>query len=162
MEETVHLANLMDPCRLQNAELAKQLQKYHERVVLRRDNVQDEEGYRAAFAEQDTSASQMKGAKFLDTISKRPGMARATSDAISAYTQVKMTEAPRLLRLPEEECPEILIRIQPRQRPTTWKNIEDPVVHLERNFCGHLLAGLLWERSFEGVLFEKGCEHEST
>ena len=65
MEETVHLANLMDHCRLQNAELAKQLQKYNERVVLRRDNVQDEEGCRAAFAEQGASASQMKGAKFL-------------------------------------------------------------------------------------------------
>ena len=122
MEETVHLANLMDPCRLQNAELAKQLQKYHERVVLWRDNVQDEEGYRAAFAEQDASASQMKGAKFLDTISKRPGMARATSDAISAYTQVRMTEAPRLLRLPEEEGPEILIR---NSSTTKTNNLEE-------------------------------------
>ena len=162
MEETVHLANLMGPCRLQNAELAKQLQKYKERVVLPRDNVQDEEGYRAAVAERGASASQMKGAKFLDTISERPGMARATSDAISAYTQVKMTEAPRLLRLPKEECPEIWIRIPPRQRPTNCNNIDDPLVHFDRNFYGHPLARLLWERSFEDVLFEKGCEHVPT
>ena len=35
-------------------------------------------------------------------------MAGETSDAISAYTQVKMTEAPRLLRMPSRECLEIL------------------------------------------------------
>ena len=37
-------------------------------------------------------------------------------------------------------------------------NIEDPVVPLERNLCGHPLAGLLWERQFEDVLVELGWE----
>ena len=32
------------------------------------------------------------------------------------------------------------------------------MVLLERNFCGHPLAGLLWERQFEGVLLELGNE----
>ena len=40
----------------------------------------------------------------------------------------------------------------------SWSGIEDPVVLLERNFCGHPLAGLLWERQFEGVLLELGNE----
>ena len=53
------------------------------------------------------SASQTAAAKFLDTISKLPGMAGETGDSFSAYTQVKMTEASRLLHLPKEECPEI-------------------------------------------------------
>ena len=106
----------MDLCHLKNAELAKHLQKYKGRVVLRGDNVKDEEGYRAVFAEQDASASQMAAAKFLDTISKLLGLAGETSDAVSAYTQVKMTEAPRLIRLPEEECPEIWIRMFPQQQ----------------------------------------------
>ena len=57
-----------------------------------------------------------------------------------AYTQVKMTEAPRFLRLLKEEPPEIWIRIPPRQRPNRWDNIEDPVVHLERNLHGHPLT----------------------
>ena len=70
MEKTVPFVNLMDLCHLKNAELVKHLQKYKERVVLRRDNVQDEEGYRAVFTEQGASASQMGTAKFLDTISK--------------------------------------------------------------------------------------------
>ena len=34
--------------------------------------------------------------------------------------------------------------------------MEDPVVPLERNLCGHPLAGLLWERQFEKVPLEHG------
>ena len=60
--------NLMDPCHLKNAELAKHFQKYMERVVLLGDNVKDEEGHRAAFTAQGASMSQMAAAKFLDTI----------------------------------------------------------------------------------------------
>ena len=36
--------------------------------------------------------------------------------------------------------------------------MEDPVVPLERNLYGHLLAGLLWERQFEKVLLEYGWD----
>ena len=49
--KTVHVVNLMDHCRAKNAELAQHRQKYKGRVVLRGDNVTDEEGYRAAFPE---------------------------------------------------------------------------------------------------------------
>ena len=72
--------------------------------MLQEDNVKDEEGYTAATTEQGTSASQMAAAKFLETVSKLLVMAGETIDAISAYTQVKMTEARRLLRLLEGEC----------------------------------------------------------
>ena len=36
--------------------------------------------------------------------------------------------------------------------------MEDPVVHHERNLCGHPLAGLLWEKQFEKVLSENCWE----
>ena len=36
--------------------------------------------------------------------------------------------------------------------------MEDPVVPLERNLCGHPLAGLLWERKFEKILLKHGWE----
>ena len=39
--------------------------------------------------------------------------------------------------------------------------MEDPVVLLERNLCGHLLAGLLWERQFEKILLKYGWEKVS-
>ena len=129
---------------------------YKGRVVLRMDNVKDEGGYKAALTEQGASASQMAAARFLDTISKLLDMVGETGDAISTYTQVKMTEAPRLLRMPKEECPEIWIRIPPRQRPHGWNKIEDPAVLLERNLCGHPLAGLLWKRKIGGSAAWKG------
>ena len=59
-------------------------------------------------------------------------------------TQAKMTEAPRLLRLPEDECSETWIRVPPRQRQTTLDKIDDAVVLLERNLHGRPLAGFLW------------------
>ena len=36
--------------------------------------------------------------------------------------------------------------------------MEDPVVPLERNLYGHLLAGHLWERQFEKILLKHGWE----
>ena len=39
----------------------------------------------------------------------------------------------------------------PRHKwPKSWANIVEPVILLERNMSGHPLAGLLWERQFEG------------
>ena len=69
-----------------------------------------------------------QAAKFLDTLSKLPGMAEEASDSFSAYIQVKMTEASRLLQLPKEDCPEIGSRFSTRKRPQSWDNIEDTVV----------------------------------
>ena len=39
-----------------------------------------------------------------------------------------------------------------------WNKIEDPVVPLERNICGHPLARLPSERKFEEMLFERRWE----
>ena len=40
----------------------------------------------------------------------------------------------------------------------SWSSMADPVVPLERNLYGHLLAGLLWERQFEKILLKRGWE----
>ena len=39
--------------------------------------------------------------------------------------------------------------------------MEDPVVLLERNLYGHLLAGLLWERQCGKILLKHGREEVS-
>ena len=36
------------------------------------------------------------------------------ADAVSAYTQVKLEDAPRLLKIPKSECPDVWKRL-PRQ-----------------------------------------------
>ena len=138
MEKTVLFGNLMDHCHLKNAELAKHLQRFKERVVLQGNNVKDEKRYPAVLTKQSASVLQMAGATFLDTISKLPGMSGETIDAVSAHTQVEMTQAPGLLRLSKEACPQIRSRILPRQRPNSWNNIEDTVVPFEWNVYGHI------------------------
>ena len=83
----------------------------------------------------------------MDIISRLPGCAGQAADAVSAYTQVKMEDAPKLLKIPKSECQDI------------W--MEDPVVPLERNLYGHPLAGLLWEKQLEEILLKYGWEKVS-
>ena len=59
---------------------------------------------------------------------------------------------------PKSECPDIWIRLPKHKWPKLWSSMEDPVVSLKRNLCGHPLGGLLWERQFEKVLSKHGWE----
>ena len=155
---TVHFASLMDICHLKNAELETKHQKYKGRVVLRGDIVKDDSGSYAVFTEQGSSASQMTAAEIMDIISRLPGCDGQASDAVSAYTQVKMEDAHKLLKIPKSECPDIWIRLPRHTRPQSWSSMEDPVVLLERNLYGHPLAGALWERQLEKILLKHGWE----
>ena len=105
----------MDLCHLKNSELEPQCQKYKGRVVLRGDIVKDDSGAYAVFTEQGSSASQMTAAKVMDIISSLPGCSGQAADAVSAYTQVKMEDASKLLKIPKSECPDIWIRL-PRHK----------------------------------------------
>ena len=93
----VHFASLMDLCHLKNAILEAKHQKYKGQVVLRGDIVKDDSGSYAVFTEQGSSASQMTAAKVMDIISRLPGCAGQAADAVSAYTQVKMEDAPQII-----------------------------------------------------------------
>ena len=91
-------------------------------------------GSYAVFTEQGSSASQMTAAKVMDIISRLPGCAGQAADAVSAYTQVKMEDAPKLLKKkPKLECPDIWIRLPRHKWPKSWSSMEDRVVPLERN-----------------------------
>ena len=145
-------ASLMDLCHLKSSELEPQFQStkvelYFE-VTLEK-MIQDCIVC-SIHNEQGSSASQMTAAKVTNIISRLPGCAGQAADAVSAYTQVKMEDAPSMLKIPKSECPDIWILL-PKH---TWSIMEDPVVPLERNLYGHPQAGLLWERQFEKVLLE--------
>ena len=152
----------MDICHLKNAELEPKHQKYKGRVVLRGDIVREDSGSYAAVTEQGSSASQMTAARVMDITSRLPCCAGQAADAVSADTQVKMEDAPKLLKIPKSECPDIWIRLPRHKWPKSWSSVEDPVVPLERNLYGHPLAGLLWERQFEKVLLQHSWEKVST
>ena len=76
------------------------------------------------------------------------------SNAVSAYTQEKMEDAPTLLELSESECQAIWISLPRSRRPKSWDEIQDPEVRLKRNLYRHPSPGLLWERPLEKVLIE--------
>ena len=103
---TVHFASLMDICHLKNAELEAKHQKYKGRVVFRGDIVKDDSGSYAVFIEQGSSASQMTASKIMDIISRLPGCDGQAAGAVSAYTQVKMEDAHKFLKIPKSECPD--------------------------------------------------------
>ena len=107
---------LPDICHLKNADLKAKHQKYSGRVVLRGDIVQDDSGSYAVFTEQGSSASQIVFCQdhgyHLQIARLRDGQA---ADAVSAYTQVQMEDAHKLLKIPKSECPDIWIR-QPRHK----------------------------------------------
>ena len=149
-------ASLMDICHLKNAELEAKHQEYKGRVVLRDDIVKDDSGSHAVFIEQGSSASQMTAAKIMDIISRLPA-----ADAVSAYTQVKMEDAHKFLKIPKSECPDIWIRLPRHKWPKSLSSMEDPVVLLERNLYGHPLAALLWERQIEKILLKHGWREKS-
>ena len=138
---TVHFASLMDICHLKNAELEAKHQKDKGRVVLRGDIVKDDSGSYAVFTEQGSSASQMTAAKVLDIISRLPGCAGQATDAVSAYTQVKMEDPPRLLKNPKSENVQIYGYVF---HDTNGQNLGQTSKTLERNLHGHPHAGLLW------------------
>ena len=120
--------------------------------MLREDNVKDDNGHKAVFTEQGASASRVAAGTLLNTISRLHGVEKA-NDAVSACAQAHMSEAPSPLRSPEKRMP-TCARLPAGRRPKQWDTNEEPVVPLERNLFHHLLAGLLWERRLEDVLFK--------
>ena len=97
----------------------------------------------------------------MDIIFRLPGCAGQTADAVSAYTQVKMEDAPKMLKIPKSECPDIWIRPPRHKWPKSSSSMEDPVFLRERNLYGHPLAGLLWERQFDKILLKYNWEKVS-
>ena len=126
--------------------------------VLRGDILKDDSGAYAVFTEQGSSASQMTAAKVMDVTARLPECDGQAADAISAYTQVKIEDAPKLLKIQKSECPDVWILLPKHKWPQSWNNIVDPVGPLERNLYGHPLSSLLWERQFEKSLMELGWE----
>ena len=76
----------------------------------------------------------MTAAKIMDIISRLLGCDGEAADAVSAYTQVKMEDAHKLLKIPKSECPDIWIR-QPRHKwPKSWSSMERCVT-FETGMC---------------------------
>ena len=120
------------------------------------DIVKHDSGAYAVFTEQGSSASQMAAAKIMDVIARLPGCAGQATDAVSAYTQAKLEDAPRLLKSPKSECPDVWIRLARHKCQNQGTKLKIPWYLLNETFHGHPLARLQWERQFEDALLELG------
>ena len=61
--------------------------------------MKDDSGSYAVFTEQGSSASQMTAEKVMDIISRLPRCAGQAADAVSAYTQARMEDAPKFFEI---------------------------------------------------------------
>ena len=131
----VHFASLMDICHLTNAELEAKHQ-----------------GLTQCSLDKDLQHLKLQPPRLW--ISSPDCQVAQAADAVSAYTQVKMEDAHKFLKISKSECPDIWISLPRLKWHKSWSSMEDPVVPLERNLYGHPLAGLLWERQFEKTLLK--------
>ena len=116
------------------------------RVVLRGDAVKDDSGSCAALTEQGSSASQMTAAKVMDVISRLPGSGGQASDAASAYNHVKMENAPKSSKLPQLECPIVLL--SSTSIPLTKNSVQSS------GTCATLLKGICADNHWLGLRWE--------
>ena len=79
--------------------------------------MKDDTGNYAVFTGQGASASHMTAPRVLDVISRLLGCSGQASDAVSAYTQVEMKDAPELFHLFLTDCPKIRISFPKARRP---------------------------------------------
>ena len=65
----------------------------------------------------------------------------------------KMEDAPKLLKIPKSECPDIWFRLPRHKWPKSWSRMEDPVVPLEKSvrssFGRTVMGKAMWECSLE-------------
>ena len=68
--------------------------------------MKDDSGAQAVFTEPGSSASQNDGRRSDGCHCKDFLVVQEVADAVSAYSLVEMEDAPKLLKLPQSECPD--------------------------------------------------------
>ena len=145
----VHFGSVRALCHEKHSELQLDDPEYQGRVVFRGDIVRDKDGYYAVFPEQGTSSSNMAATKFLDAIARMPGCDGEDSDAMSAYTQVKLDEIESFLGKGHEWV-DAWVSLPKPKIPTRFLHVKTPVCPFRRNLHG---------RKLEGFLLQEYCEH---
>ena len=157
----VHFASLMDTCHFKMRSWNHSYRSTKAESCSG-DIVKDDSGAYAVITEQGSSASQMTAAKIMDVVARLPGCDGQTADAVSGKTQVKLEDAPKLLKIPKSETVQMFGYVfhdtSGLNRGPVWK-IQSFL--LKGILYGHPLAGLLWERQFEKVLLKHGREKNS-
>ena len=145
----VHFASLMDICPFEECRIGGKAPKIQSLCSILQNKDRQHLKMTAA-------------AKVMVIISRLPGCGGQAADAVPAYIQVKMEDAPTLLKIPKSECPDIWIRLPRHKWPKSWSSMEDPVVPLERNLYGHTFSRTSHGKGpFEKILLKYGWEKVS-
>ena len=152
--ETVHVVRIAALCVEKGSELPKghKDRKYKGRCVVLGDRIVDQWRQAAQFSELSSSPASINASKFGDwwACVDDPVHGPHTcmqSDATQAYTQSKLDGTPTWVRLPRD------------QWPSSWANMRDPVVPLDKALYGHPDAGGYWERHCTKQLKAIGFEN---
>ena len=86
---------------------------------------------------------QMTAAEFIDIISRLPGCAGQAADAVSAYTHVKMEDAPKLLKIPNRNVQTFGFVYH----DTNGQN-HGPVRKTQSFLFGEICTVILWQDSY--------------
>ena len=115
----VHFATLMDFCHLKIAELEPKHQKIQRTSRAPRWHCEKTTQVHTQYLQnKDRQLRKVAAAKVMDVVARLPDCVGQATDAVSACTQVKMEDAPRVLNIPKSECPEKWTR-RPRHE---WPN----------------------------------------
>ena len=126
---TVHVSSLIDLCHLKNSELEPQFQKYKRSSCIPRWHC--DERFRivcSIFWPRIISFTNDDCKKWWTWCQGYQSAQDKKTNAISAYTQIKMEDAPSFLKIPKSECPDIWTRLPKHTWPKSWSSMEDPVV----------------------------------
>ena len=74
-------------------------------------------GAYTVFTARGTSASRVTAVIVMGLIARLPDCDGQAADAVSACTQVKLEDAPRLLNIPKSECPDVWMRFSRHKWP---------------------------------------------
>jgi len=145
--ERVHVGMVFGICVEKGAELplGDPARKYKGRVVFQGNQVKDELGLHAVFADLGSAPVGMSASKMQDLVGLLPGCVEELADAVRAYTQARLSGTATWVRLPRD------------QWMRGWSDhFVDPVVPLKLALYGHPDSGSRWERHCESQLCTVG------
>ena len=153
--------SLMDLCHLKNAELETKHQKYKGRVCAPRRHCARWFWVLCNIHKTRIISITNDGRKGHGYHIETARLCRTSSWRSICIHSGQNGRCSKIIENSNSECPDIWNRLPRHKWPKSWSSMEDPVVLLERNLCGHPLAGLLWERQFEKILLKYDCEKVS-
>ena len=150
----VHFASLMDLRHLKNAELEAKHQKYKGRVALRGDIVKDDSALTQYSLNKDHQHLKWQPPRSMESSPDCLVAMDKQQTQYLLYTQVKMEDAPKLLKNPKSECPDIWFVYHNTNGLNHCPVCKTPVVRswaesVRSSFCRTIVGKVSWENPIE-------------